>query len=77
MSDALELIIPRATTELVTELFSTDRTVIVEDAHTGELSIRPFSKVADNPRWIVHTREQIAAAAAAALTATITAERAR
>ena len=63
--------------ELITALFSTDGTVIVDDLKTGELKLKPLARIQDSPRFVVQwTREQVVAAAVAALTTELALERA-
>lgn len=74
--DAATLPAPVLTPALITALFSTDDTVIVQDTKTGAVTYRKLTAAqADSARWIVlATRDSIVSAAAEALTAQLATE---
>jgi hypothetical protein len=71
----MEINEPTVTPELVNAVFATEGTCIAQDTKTGQITFRRLTDIADKPRWIVwRTREEILAAAAAAVTAAIRSE---
>jgi hypothetical protein len=73
--DLMEINEPTVTPELVNAVFATEGTCIAQDTKTGQITFRRLTDIADKPRWIVwRTREEILAAAAAAVTAAIRSE---
>lgn len=70
-----ELPEPTITPELVNAVFATEGTCIAQDTKSGQVTFRRLTDIADKPRWIVvRTRDEILAAAAAALTEAVRAE---
>jgi hypothetical protein len=73
--DLVDINEPTVTPELVNAVFATEGTCIAQDTKTGQITFRRLTDIADKPRWIVwRTREEILAAAAAAVTAAIRSE---